>query len=68
MIQMNQKAISDILIKKRVFAYAAEIKNISKACRHFGISRETFYQWKRDYEKEGDKGLLCFTEIKVCRI
>ena len=44
---MDRKALSDISRKKRVFAYAAEIGNIAKACRYFGISRETFYEWKK---------------------
>lgn len=38
--------------------YADTIKNISKACRYFGISRETFYQWKRAYLQKGEKGLI----------
>jgi transposase len=27
-------------------------------CRHFGISRETYYQWKRAYAAHGEKGLI----------
>jgi transposase len=27
-------------------------------CRYFGISRETFYQWKRAYESAGEEGLV----------
>jgi transposase InsO family protein len=26
-------------------------------CRHFGISRQAFYKWKKRYEAEGDAGL-----------
>jgi transposase-like protein len=22
-------------------------RNVARACRHFGISRQTFYRWKR---------------------
>ncbi len=29
--------------------YAAHDKNISLTCRHFGISRDTFYLWKRKF-------------------
>jgi hypothetical protein len=25
---------------------------------HFGISRETFYEWKRAFETQGDEGLV----------
>ena len=55
---MDRKALSDIARKKRVFAYAEEIGNIAKACRYFGISRETFYDWKKRYTAKGDAGLV----------
>jgi len=48
----------DIKRKLRVFAYAEEVGNVSKACRYFGISRETFYKWKRSYAARGDDGLI----------
>src|SRR5690606_33439232 len=32
-------------------------KNVSKTCRHFGISRKTFYKWIKRYELHGDAGL-----------
>ncbi|HFK8543837.1 TPA: helix-turn-helix domain-containing protein [Proteus mirabilis] len=38
--------------------HARESKNIAKTCRYFGISRETFYAWKRAYERDGEKGLI----------
>ena len=49
------KAQRDIKRKLRVLNYAKEIGNVSKACRYFGISRETFHLWKRAYEQHGDK-------------
>jgi hypothetical protein len=39
----------DISRKLRIFNYAKQIGNVSAACRHFGISREIYYQWKRAY-------------------
>lgn len=27
-------------------------------CRHFDLSRETYYQWKRSYAAHGEKGLI----------
>jgi transposase InsO family protein len=48
----------DIKRKLRVLNYAKDIGNISKACRYFGISRETFYLWKRAYERFGEKALI----------
>jgi putative transposase len=32
--------------------------NISKACRIYGISRPTGYEWLSRYKAEGDNGLL----------
>jgi transposase InsO family protein len=32
--------------------------NVSKTCRYFGISRETYYKWKRDYEAKGEEALI----------
>jgi len=55
---MDRKALSDIARKKRVFAYAEQVGNIAKSCRYFGISRETFYKWKKQYALMGDEGLV----------
>lgn len=52
------KAQQDINRKLRVLNYAQGIGTISKACRYFGISRETYYQWKRAYESYGESGLI----------
>jgi transposase-like protein len=48
----------DISRKLRIFNYAKQIGNVSAACRHFGISREIYYQWKRAYEKDGEQALV----------
>lgn len=47
------KAQRDIRRKLRVLNYAKQIGNISKTYRYFGISRQTYYDWKRAYEKDG---------------
>jgi transposase len=52
------KAQRDIRRKLRVLNYAKQIGNISKTCRYFGISRQTYYDWKRAYEKSGEKALI----------
>ena len=39
----------------RVFRYADEIDNISKACRYFGISRQSYYAWKRALAEKGEE-------------
>jgi transposase len=60
---MSQKELSDIRRKLRILNYGKEIKNVSKACRHFGISREIYYQWKRAYAKRGENALI---NLKPC--
>ena len=52
------QAQRDIKRKLKVLEYAREIGNISKACRYFGISRESFYRWKRALADEGEAGLV----------
>ena len=48
----------DISRKLRIFNYAKQIDNVTAACRHFGISREIYYRWKRAYEKDGEQALV----------
>lgn len=40
--------------KKRIkwFDYYRKCGNVSKTCRYFGISRKTFYKWKKEYDPE----------------
>jgi transposase InsO family protein len=52
------QAQHDIARKLRVLNHAKQSGNVSHTCRYFGISREIFYQWKRAYEKEGEKALI----------
>lgn len=52
------KAQRDIRKKLRVLQYAADIGNIAKTCRYFGISRETFYVWQRTLATQGEAGLV----------
>ena len=47
----------DIKRKLAVLKYAEEAGNIALACRHFGISRQCFYNWKRAFEQYGEGGL-----------
>ena len=53
---MNDKSL---LIRARlaVLALAAEVKNVSKACRIAGVSRSQFYLMKKAYETYGKEGL-----------
>lgn len=55
---MNIKTKRDIAHKTKILNHVRESKNIAKTCRHFEISRETFYTWKRAYERDDEKGLI----------
>ena len=52
------QAQRDVKRKSRVLDYANEIGNISKACRHFGISRQSYYRWKKALQENGQAGLI----------
>ncbi len=32
-------------------------RSVARTCRHFGISRKTFYKWKRRFADHGEAGL-----------
>ena len=41
-----------------IIRHASEVtRNVAKTCRHFGISRQTFYKWIRRYKAHGETGL-----------
>ena len=41
----------------RVLQQAADEENVSRVCRRFGLSRKSFYKWKRRHSEHGDAGL-----------
>lgn len=43
--------------KHMILKHGLKEGNISKTCDLYGISRTTFYNWKKDYEKDGIAGL-----------
>jgi transposase InsO family protein len=47
----------EIKRKLRVLNHAKETGNVSKTCRFFGVSRQSFYVWKRAYDQFGEQGL-----------
>jgi transposase-like protein len=55
---LSSKAQVDIRRKLKVLNYVKVSGNVSRTCRHLGISRESYYQWKRDYEKHGETTLI----------
>ena len=41
-----------------VLRHADEVsKNVASTCRHYGITRQTFYTWEKRYKSEGESGL-----------
>lgn len=47
-------------VKRRlaIFSHAEEVTgNVTMTCRYYGITRQTFYIWKRRYEEFGEDGL-----------
>lgn len=52
------KAQRDISRKLRVLSSGQQIRNVSKTCRYFGISRQTYYEWKQAYAERGEEGLV----------
>ena len=50
----------DIVYDRRVrlINYAAEIDNVAEACRVFGVSRKTYYEWLKRAEQYGLSALL----------
>jgi len=44
--------------RTKLIRHASETtRNVSKTCRHFGISRKTFYKWVARYASHGEAGL-----------
>src|SRR5262245_23232398 len=43
--------------RSRVLQHAAALGNVARTCRRFGISRKSFYKWRRRFTEQGDAGL-----------
>ena len=42
----------------RLINYAAKIGNVAEACRVFGVSRKTYYEWLKKAQAYGLSALL----------
>jgi transposase len=56
---MTERGLSDKADRRRaIIQHAQEVTgNVAETCRHFGISRPTYYRWVDRYEAEGADGL-----------
>jgi hypothetical protein len=52
------KLTKEAKLRLRWIEYYEKVKDVTKTCRYFGISRTTFYKWLKRYQKDGLKGLL----------
>jgi transposase len=43
--------------RSKVLRQATDERNVARVCRRFGISRKSFYKWKRRRAEHGDAGL-----------
>src|SRR5688500_12845155 len=50
------RKVASMDVRMRI-AVASDELNVSEFCREHGISRETFYAWRRRYRAEGLEGL-----------
>ena len=40
--------------RRKVLQQAADEQNVARVCRRFGLSRKSFYKWKRRHAEHGD--------------
>ncbi len=55
--QAPAPAVATFERRKRVLALAEELGNVSEACRIVGVSRRSYYEWKRIAEEQGIEAL-----------
>ena len=55
---MNRQAEADIRRKTKVLEHAKQSGNVSHPCRKYGVSRDSFYRWKRQLENDGPNAMI----------
>jgi hypothetical protein len=54
----------DAKLKCEAIERIARASSVAAGCRAEGIARDTFYRWKREYERAGLEGLRCTSRRK----
>ena len=45
--------------RTRLLQHARDVTgNVAQTCRHFGLSRQAYYKWKKRFDRDGDLGLI----------
>jgi hypothetical protein len=47
------KLTKEAKLRLKWIEYYEKVKDVTKTCRYFGISRTTFYKWLKRYQKDG---------------
>jgi transposase-like protein len=48
----------------KILQHAAdEHRTVAHTCRHFGISRKTYYKWARRFRSHAETGLACTSSV-----
>ena len=55
---MDRQAEHDIRRKTKVLEHVQQSGNVSHTCRKYGVSRDTFYRWKRQLVEGGPAALV----------
>src|SRR5262245_10142979 len=55
MTNSEQRRLTNWRLK--VLQAATNAGNVARTCRHFGLSRKTFYKWQQRYHQHGEIGL-----------
>ena len=52
------QAQRDVRRKMAVLEHAKQSGNVSLTCRHYGVSRDSFYEWRKAYLARGEEALV----------
>jgi transposase InsO family protein len=45
--------------RSKLLQHARDVTgNVAQTCRHFGLSRQAYYKWKKRFDEHGDTGLV----------